>query len=605
MAAAALRLWRQFTREVEIPDGLAPERVWELRAEALALRRIPALLAEIAEAAEAENSGPMSFGEFRDLALSLLARTCFRVRDRRQDAVNLMGPFEARQWELGAVFVVGLVEKEFPVPTQESLFLNDSDRRAVEEGCGWPLPTSADRAREERLLFYVAVTRARHRLYLSHPQSDAAGRDLLPSFFLRDLAPLLTSEACARLERKRSEIVYPAELSANASDLLALVHSELAQGGAEGRSGPSGVADPGPGKQGASRNGRTHLAVALYEELRLRGDTRRAAWALSARPARLRLEAALERLRARAVTFSASDLRVFAQCAFRYFVEKTLALEGAPSPKELDYRLQGDIVHASIEQWERGGRREPIGAVLDRVFQEKTEQEGILPGHQAAKIRQEMRAALERFSAAEQQHDAVYRTALDQKYVELRFGQGWVPALEVELADGALIRIPGRVDRVEAVWAERKKLGLLVDYKYSASGFGQDSIEEIREGQALQLPIYLLALEKIFGLAPAGAEIYPLKAENACRNGVYDQSLVGHLFRGHPPEEAMVLAPPAFRELMVEGQRWIQRHATEIRNGRIDVLGKTDRQCQACAFLDLCRVTPWEVRREPEVAVAV
>ena len=175
LAAWTLRLWREFTCLGEIFDHLRPERALELRTEAVAFRRIESLLGEIAEAARAEHAGPMSFPEFRELLLSLLARERFWVRDRRQDAVNLMNPFEARQWELRAVFVVGLVENEFPAPIHGPLFLDDDDRKAIEKTSGLALPTTAHRLLEERLLFYVAATRARDRLYLTYPLSDSNG----------------------------------------------------------------------------------------------------------------------------------------------------------------------------------------------------------------------------------------------------------------------------------------------------------------------------------------------------------------------------------------------------------------------------------------------
>ena len=68
LAAWTLRLWREFTCLGEISDQLRPDRVLELRTEAVAFRRIESLLGEIAEAARAEHAGPMSFPEGAVLA---------------------------------------------------------------------------------------------------------------------------------------------------------------------------------------------------------------------------------------------------------------------------------------------------------------------------------------------------------------------------------------------------------------------------------------------------------------------------------------------------------------------------------------------------------
>ena len=324
----------------------------ELRAEAVAFRRIEPLLDEIAVAAEAEHAGPMSFPEFRELLSSLLAREQFSVRDRRQDAVTLMNPFEARQWELRTVFIVGLVENEFPAPIRDPLFLDDDDRKALEKTGGLALPTTAHRRLEERLLFYVAATRPRDRLYFTYPLSDADGTPLLRSSLLRGLEPLLESPACRKLQWRRSAIAYPAELAIGTDDLLALTRLEL---GAR-----------------ASRPEAMSRALALYEELRPLGATRRAASALAPRPGRLQLEAVRTRLRERATLFSASGFRTFAECAFKYFAQESLKLQGPAVPKEIDPQMAGQIAHATIEAWERSGRSRPIDEVLEECFRKRT-----------------------------------------------------------------------------------------------------------------------------------------------------------------------------------------------------------------------------------------
>ena len=581
LAAWTLRLWREFTFLGEISDRLRPERALELRAEAIALRRIESLLGEIAVAAQAEHAGPMSFPEFRELLLSLLAREQFSVRDRRQDAVNLMNPFEARQWELRVVFIVGLVENEFPAPTQEPLFLNDDDRKALEKTCGLVLPTTAHRRLEERLLFYVAATRARDRLYFTYPLSDPNGTPLMRSSLLRGLGPLLESPACHNLQWCRSAIACPAELATGTDDLLALTHLEL------GARASRPEARPQARPQAMSR------ALALYEELRPLGATRRAASALAPRPGRLQQEAARTRLRERATLFSASGFRTFAECAFKYFAQESLELQGPAVPKEIDPQMAGQIAHATIEAWERSDRSQPIGEVLEECFRKKTRE--IPPSHLGAKMREELRRCLDRFAAFEQHHGDKYRTAIQPEYIELKFGYAdGAPALEVTLADNTIIRVLGRLDRVEVVPAGDKKLGLVVDFKYNAKAFKKESWDQLQQGLELQFPVYLLALQERFGLVPAGAELYPLKTETLSRCGVYDAALLDQIFQQGPPARAILLDSPQFREMMEHGRQWMKQHAERIRDGEIAVFPKFPQRCKTCAFFDVCRVNQWE-----------
>lgn len=569
MAARVARLWEELTRFRAIPDQTDAGRALELRGEAAAMRRRGELLAEVAEAAEAETAGPMPFSEFRQLLLRRLAEEQIQVRDRRADGVNLMSTFEARQWELSAVFVPGLVEKEFPSGASEALFVDDAGRRAIQRAHATTLPVSGDWARDQRLLFYTAVSRARSRLFLSYPQTDFSGKQLLRSFLLRDLDTLLKGSGCRIVERRRSDCVPPAELAAGEDDLLAFTHAELSRW--------------------PERTEQRALALALYEGLRAGGATWRAMQASRPLLERLTEAAALDLLRLRSTRFSPSALETFAHCPFSYFVSKAMGLQAGPTPAELDPLVQGNIAHAVIEEWEGMGRGRPIGEILERCFDEKLDGEGIPASHLAAKIHQEMGRFLDVFEQAEREHPQRYHTAIDPRFIELKFGAGGLPPVRMTV-DGAAIEIHGRFDRVESVQAGPHRLGLVVDYKYSASGFSKETLADIEEGRDLQLPVYLIALEEVFGLKPAAAELYPLKANPPVRCGLYDGSLTGSLLSGALPKGALEREPDRFQALMEKGREWIEKHVRDIRAGVITVRQAPEDDCYQCKFFDLCRV---------------
>lgn len=580
MASRVARLWKELTRFQEIPDQTDAGRALELRGEAAAMRRCGELLAEVAEAAAAEATGPMPFSEFRQLLLHRMAEEQIHVRDRRADGVNLMSTFEARQWELSAVFVPGLVEREFPSAASEALFVDDAGRRAIQRARAITLPVSGDWARDQRLLFYIAVSRAKARLFLSYPQTDLSGKQLLRSFLLRDLRALLEGQSCRIVERRRSDCVPPAELAAGEDDLLAFTHAELSRW--------------------PERTEQRALALALYEALRAGGATSRAMQASRPLPDQLQQQAALDLLRLRSTRFSPSALETFAHCPFNYFVSKAMGLQAGPMPAELDPLVQGNIAHAVIEEWEGMGRGRPIGEILDRCFDEKLDGEGIPVSHLSAKIRQEMRRFLDVFEQAEREHPQRYHTAIDPRFIELKFGAGGLPPVRMTV-DGAAIEIHGRFDRVESVQAGPHRLGLVVDYKYSSSGFSKETLAKIEEGRDLQLPVYLIALEEVFGLKPAAAELYPLKANPPVRCGLYDRSLVGSLTAAAPAKAAVVCEPDEFRALMEKGREWIEKHVRNIRAGVIGVREMPEDDCYQCEFFDLCRVG----RRAAEAEVRV
>lgn len=102
--------------------------------------------------------------------------------DERMDAVSLMTVHASKGLEFDAVFVTGLEQGLFPS-------MRESDTEKDSE--------------EERRLFYVALTRARHRLYLTHARERmkyGSREYTMPSEFLEDIDGRLVEE----VQRKRS-----------------------------------------------------------------------------------------------------------------------------------------------------------------------------------------------------------------------------------------------------------------------------------------------------------------------------------------------------------------------------------------------------------------
>ena len=150
-----------------------------------------------------------------------------------QEAVQLMTVHAAKGLEFDAVFITGLEQGLFPHE-------NSTQER--------------DGLEEERRLMYVAVTRARKRLYLSHAQTrmlHGQTRFCLPSLFLEELpeellrkinpAPAYETRAPARAEAASSR----EQTSANGLRIGQNVeHAKFGQGvivAAEGRGGEARV----------------------------------------------------------------------------------------------------------------------------------------------------------------------------------------------------------------------------------------------------------------------------------------------------------------------------------------------------------------------------
>jgi ATP-dependent helicase/DNAse subunit B len=146
-----------------------------------------------------------SLREFWRLVRPVLEQTPLRPEDRRRNVVHVLSVYEARQWELPAVFICGLTEKEFPRRPPQDPFFPDRVRRGL-RAAGIAIRTAREWEQEEELLFEVARTRAAESLTFSFPETDAAGNGTLPARVLEGV-PVFRDRNAAR---PRPEFSAPA-----------------------------------------------------------------------------------------------------------------------------------------------------------------------------------------------------------------------------------------------------------------------------------------------------------------------------------------------------------------------------------------------------------
>jgi DNA helicase-2/ATP-dependent DNA helicase PcrA len=148
-------------------------------------------LAELVNAAAAfgEEEHESESGEALDPLTAFLTHAALEAGEHQagegQDALQLMTVHSAKGLEFDAVFLTGLEEGLFP-----------HEQSAIER----------DGLEEERRLAYVAITRARHRLYLSHAQTrmlHGQTRYNIPSRFLEEIPEGLMKWITPRFSKKK------------------------------------------------------------------------------------------------------------------------------------------------------------------------------------------------------------------------------------------------------------------------------------------------------------------------------------------------------------------------------------------------------------------
>jgi RecB family exonuclease len=139
-------------------------------------------------------------------------------------------------------------------------------------------------------------------------------------------------------------------------------------------------------------------------------------------------------------------------------------------------------------------------------------------------------------------------------------------------ADGARLRLHGRIDRLE--WSDDRPGIRVIDYKTGRSDYGPPD-DAVSGGRTLQLPLYLLAAARLLGREPQQgvAEYF-----YATRRGDFRR----RLFHGAALDAGGANVVPLLRSLL-DGIRGGDFHAEPV-------------DCRYCAFDRLCDTSRKTIR---------
>ena len=483
---------------------------------------------------------------------------------------------EARGLPHRHVYILGLSEGLFPAEASEDPLFLDSEREDL-QARGIPLATQAERI-DDQGLFYELISLPRETLTLSRP-TFLAGKTWIESHLwraVRRVYPQLEAETAA------VGSVVTAEESASDAETLLGVAAQL------------------------NGNDAIKAAPALRIKTWLQLDATRAAqWRRIETGRRVELgrlsDAPFDRFSgvladpdllreiARRLgderIWSASQLKDYGLCGFRFFAKRLLKLEETAEPEAgLDAAQLGSLNHRILEETYREIRQRRLridGSNLEaarNIFAQATddilerapalfnfratstwqEEKQVLRNRLAALVKQDFSpdSPLDRFGEARYLHD-----------LELRLNHA-----EIELApEEPPLRIAGFIDRIDLVDGKL----VVIDYKSGTTAIGR---REMEIGRDFQMLVYMLALRSLlkrFGhdVEVAGGLFWHLRNLQASGICVADDE---------DDEAALELA-----------RQHVARNVRQSRQGQFPVLatemerGKCSRYCE---FSHLCRM---------------
>ncbi len=554
---------------LEVSDHYTPLN----RRDAACVRRFEALLEEIRGYSLKHQVQEMSFESFADHFLGLVELDVYSLHERDKNRVQVYDISLARQKEYKVVFVAGLLEKVFPMQIREDPLLSDWERRLMNGEREYPLAERLPRQNIERFFFYLAVTRARERLYLSCPHLDFEGKESLPSFYLDEVKRLFGDDPNASSQNGK----------------ISVIHQDLAR----------------PFPEAAEAITRRELEISIAAGLRsagnqdlvmeevlskLPGDPESRERFLNA----LRtVEAGISDEKIRKDGYfeiektSPTRLETYAKCPYRYFADKILKLKEAG--QDLSAMQKGNVLHFVLQHYFDPRRPKGAKETLEQ-FIEREMEEGLKlypmtwsEAYQEALDRRELFEMLLDFLKYETER--LESSSFHPEHVEYSFGgsgKGEAPPLEIE-AGKKNIKLRGRVDRIDT--NPDKKFAVVMDYKRSYSFKSSD----LELGTALQLPLYLLAAQKHLGLAPLGAAIYSIRDHK--RSGFYCEELA-KLFEKEFSSRSSVPGD-LFQKALDRSAVFVRKFMKEIRGAEIPA---RPRSCESfCPYDTVCRIEKWKI----------
>ena len=536
----------------------------------------------------------------------------------------LVGSIErSRHPDIKAIFLIGAVQKQFPVPIMGEMLLTEQDYQSA--AAKLELANPYDQNLTHRpYLAYIALTRASRQVFISYPLQDEKGSAIVPWSGIEPLTAMFTDVS----------VQFP---PATPTDPEAIkTPAQLAQWLC-GRLG----------KDRDRQDAAEQVAAGVLQRMGASDDERLTQTAAHVQHA-LDYDNAADldgelagQLFKFPMTTSASRLGTFAKCPYQYFAKYTLGLKRRQTirfePMDVG-TFYHDVLEATFKTLKARGKDWADLSTEELIDLCDTESQRVISEN----------AQLINFMRRQSHHQYIIQSAREvlrsfvpmlaqlskagqfkQTKAELNFSPSSDIKLVIPLDANRTVQFNGYIDRLDTANINGQPAALVFDYKTSGKSV---DFAGMLYGLDLQLPIYLLAA-CAGGMTPAGAFFLPIgspttsaspsdidtiKAGFNKAKGVFDgrffESLDTAAGSGGRSEyynyyvnkdgepysyykTSGTLKPDDFGALLDHTERCIKKLVTDLATGTISItpyrIG-TNSPCTWCDYRPLCRFD-WQI----------
>ncbi len=586
-------------RRESVPAETHALALIEIEKDLRALQRLERILDELASAdGDVRGGAPrqIELADFIDLLRAAVTPEQFQVRTWDDAGVQVMGIDDTRGLRFRHLFVIGLLQGEFPSGRRVRLFLPDD----LATRCN--LPGRMRDECEDRYHFLRLLATA-DRVVLSWPQSDG-DEPLVRSPYLDELEEHVEDLLVAAPATPVAAVGLPGDgdepRGYSRDRLIRWIGGRLSR--------PLG-ADAAVVRALADDDTLGLLIGQLRRNMHIDAD--RAAGLPGPHTGRVMAADVRRAISSRfgpEHRFSVSQFDRYGSCPFAFFMSEVLGLEKLEEPEEeVSPLTRGGIIHEMLRCFYTGRRRDGKGRPAPT---ERAEARQLLCSH-ARRLFGKLpfddlflEKEIEAIVADDGLVDAFLEieTGADlhtrPRYFEFAFGKtsrmgemdpmSQTPPLKL----GDDVQVIGKIDRVDV--ADNGHV-VVYDYK-TGSAANLPDIIAMRSGLSFQLPIYMLAVRDGLNLTPVAGVYYHVRSGLECKphvsvaardlKGEREFPSVGGAWKPLLPSHVEIEA------LMEEVRDLAIANAKRIRGGEFPLTTHSPKEagCRHCGFRNVCRL---------------
>jgi len=531
------------------------------------------------------------------------------------NGIRVLEVTDVRGLRFRVMFIAGLIEGGFPLGAARDWVYPHEERERLRQYGLTLEDISPDTLLKEEHYFYQAACRATERLYLSRPAVLDDGSETVPSYYIEELkravgASRVTKELI-RNDLDGHMLFESTRRSELATSLIRQQERHRHRAQARGNY-------PQPLIESLLSDSSTNNFVSESARQRIATERQRGGLGFGRFDGVLSDPTLVGRLQTRydaKHVFSASELSLYGRCPFKFFAEKVLKLEPrGEAALDLTALDAGSLLHEILRRFfdrhrgqrltdcDRDALRRELRGVADEVFDQHQQVVPPLNPKVWEIDRETRKLLLEQLLEYELTIEEQTRAKdVRPAFFELAFGMSGSDAdpasttqhLELRDADDRTVELRGQIDRVDLA---KDGTAIAYDYKLSKGA----SRADMTEGRALQLHIYLSALEQLFLPASeiAGGGYYTMRGGQDRRyKGLYKASLLE--YTGVSNRVASTLSDDDWKEVRDQMQSRIFAFVDGIRDGQFKV-EPTDPEhsCPQCDYSAVCRYEKYRIQRK-------